>query len=410
MCKEKQYGGSLHFYDDLQILEREDEPLSRKERLQAVEKPLLSWYHSRARILPWREDPKPYKVWISEIMLQQTRVEAVKPYFERFMAAFPDVASLAEAQDDHLMKMWEGLGYYNRARNLKAAAIQIMDQFDGCIPSSKEELLTLPGIGSYTAGAISSIAYGVPNPAVDGNVLRVISRLQGDYSDIKKASVKTAMEQEIAAVMPKDAASSYNQGLIEIGALVCIPGGEPKCSECPLASLCITKKRGLWKEIPVRSAPKPRRMEEKTVFLIEWNEKAAIHKRPPKGLLASLYELPNTEGHLTADEAVWQVKKWICDKMQTGQADQGGCAAITAHMKALQVVAEPIGVAKHVFSHVQWDMVGYRVKILCENNGNTEELLENISENEHFFMVDKTALKEEYSVPSAFGAYIRLIG
>lgn len=198
MCKEKQYGGSLHFYDDLQILEREDEPLSRKERLQAVEKPLLSWYHSRARILPWREDPKPYKVWISEIMLQQTRVEAVKPYFERFMAAFPDVASLAEAQDDHLMKMWEGLGYYNRARNLKAAAIQIMDQFDGCIPSSKEELLTLPGIGSYTAGAISSIAYGVPNPAVDGNVLRVISRLQGDYSDIKKASVKTAMEQEIA--------------------------------------------------------------------------------------------------------------------------------------------------------------------------------------------------------------------
>ena len=151
-------------------------------------------------------------------------------------------------------------------------------------------------------------------------------------------------------------------------------------------------------------------MEEKTVFLVEWNEKAAIHKRPPKGLLASLYELPNTEGHLTADEAVWQVKKWICDKMQTGPEDQGGYAAIMAHMKALQVVAEPIGVAKHVFSHVQWDMVGYRVKILCENNGNTEELLENISENEHFFMVDKTALKEEYSVPSAFGAYIRLLG
>ena len=238
----------------------------------------------------------------------------------------------------------------------------------------------------------------------------MLSRLWGDTSDIKKASVKAVMEQEIAEVMPENAASSYNQGLIEIGALVCIPGGEPKCSECPLASLCITKKRGLWKEIPVRSAPKPRRMEEKTVFLIEWNEKAAIHKRPPKGLLASLYELPNTEGHLTEDEAVWQVKKWICDKMQTGQADQGGCAAITAHMKDLQVVAEPIGVAKHVFSHVQWDMVGYRVKILCENNGNTEELLENISENEHFFMVDKTALKEEYSVPSAFGAYIRLLG
>ena len=407
---EKTHSQGLHFYDDLQIIEHEDEPLNRAERLKAVEKPLLAWYHSRARSLPWRDDPKPYRVWISEIMLQQTRVEAVKPYFERFMAAFPDIKALAEADDDYLMKMWEGLGYYNRARNLKAAAIMVMEEFCGQIPAAKEELLKLPGIGSYTAGAISSIAYGVPNPAVDGNVLRVLSRLWGDTSDIKKASVKAVMEQEIAEVMPENAASSYNQGLIEIGALVCIPGGEPKCSECPLASLCITKKRGLWKEIPVRSAPKPRRMEEKTVFLIEWNEKAAIHKRPPKGLLASLYELPNTEGHLTEDEAVWQVKKWICDKMQTGQADQGGCAAITAHMKDLQVVAEPIGVAKHVFSHVQWDMVGYRVKILCENNGNTEELLENISENEHFFMVDKTALKEEYSVPSAFGAYIRLLG
>lgn len=394
MCKEKQYGGSLHFYDDLQILEREDEPLSRKERLQAVEKPLLSWYHSRARILPWREDPKPYKVWISEIMLQQTRVEAVKPYFERFMAAFLDVASLAEAQDDHLMKMWEGLGYYNRARNLKAAAIQIMDQFDGCIPSSKEELLTLPGIGSYTAGAISSIAYGVPNPAVDGNVLRVISRLQGDYSDIKKASVKTAMEQEIAAVMPKDAASSYNQGLIEIGALVCIPGGEPKCRECPLESLCITKKKGLWKEIPVKSVPKPKRMEEKTVFLVEWNEKVAIHKRPPKGLLASLYELPNIEGHLTKEEAAEQIKSWIWE----GDGKQ--------EEKTTGITVEPLGTAKHIFSHVQWDMVGYRVKIAWENEKEPGELLENT----HFFMVDRAALKEEYSVPSAFGAYVRLLG
>ena len=290
--------------------------------------------------------------------------------------------------------MWEGLGYYNRARNLKAAAIQIMDQFDGCIPSSKEELLTLPGIGSYTAGAISSIAYGVPNPAVDGNVLRVISRLQGDYSDIKKASVKTAMEQEIAAVMPKDAASSYNQGLIEIGALVCIPGGEPKCRECPLESLCITKKKGLWKEIPVKSVPKPKRMEEKTVFLVEWNEKVAIHKRPPKGLLASLYELPNIEGHLTKEEAAEQIKSWIWE--DDGKREE----------KPTGITVEPLGTAKHIFSHVQWDMVGYRVKIAWENEKEPGELLENT----HFFMVDRAALKEEYSVPSAFGAYVRLLG
>ena len=161
-------------YEALQVLPPEERELSGKERLLLASGPLLSWYRREKRDLPWRENRDPYRIWISEIMLQQTRVEAVKPYFERFMAAFPDVASLAEAQDDHLMKMWEGLGYYNRARNLKAAAIQIMDQFDGCIPSSKEELLTLPGIGSYRAGAISSIAYGVPNPAVDGNVLRVI--------------------------------------------------------------------------------------------------------------------------------------------------------------------------------------------------------------------------------------------
>ncbi len=385
-AEEKHYE-SLHFYDDLQVIEYEGEPLNRTERLKAVEKPLLSWYHSRARSLPWRDDPKPYRVWISEIMLQQTRVEAVKPYFERFMNAFPDVKALAEAEDDYLMKMWEGLGYYNRARNLKAAAIMVMEEFGGQIPSSKEQLLKLPGIGSYTAGAISSIAYGVPNPAVDGNVLRVLSRLWGDTSDIKKASVKAAMEQEITEVMPKDAASSYNQGLIEIGALVCIPGGEPRCSECPLESLCITKKKGLWKEIPVKSAPKPKRMEKKTVFLVEWNEKVAIHKRPPKGLLASLYELPNTEGHLTKEEAVKQVKNWICGEEESDFAD-------------LYITVEPLTTAKHIFSHVQWDMVGYRVKISCENE----------KDSGYFFMVNKAILKKEYSIPSAFSAYIRLLG
>ena len=202
------------------------------------------------------------------------------------------------------------------------------------------------------------------------------------------------MEQEIAAVMPKDAASSYNQGLIEIGALVCIPGGEPKCRECPLESLCITKKKGLWKEIPVKSVPKPKRMEEKTVFLVEWNEKVAIHKRPPKGLLAFLYELPNIEGHLTKEEAAEQIKSWIWE----GDGKQ--------EEKTTGITVEPLGTAKHIFSHVQWDMVGYRVKIAWENEKEPGKLLENT----HFFMVDRAALKEEYSVPSAFGAYVRLLG
>lgn len=418
MCKTKQDSGiqqsrlypeNLRFYEDLQVSEREEEPLSRLERLKNVEKPLLSWYHSRARSLPWRDDPKPYRVWISEIMLQQTRVEAVKPYFERFMNAFPDVKALAEADDDYLMKMWEGLGYYNRARNLKAAAVMVMEEFNSQIPAEKEELLKLPGIGSYTAGAISSIAYGIPNPAVDGNVLRVLSRLWGDTSDIKKASVKSAMEQEIAQVMPKDAASSYNQGLIEIGALVCIPGGEPKCRECPLESLCITKKKGLWKEIPVKSAPKPKKIEEKTILLIEWNGKTAIHKRPPKGLLASLYELPNAEGHLTKEAAEELVESWICQEQEEPESLAKRKERLL-EKKDLHITAEPLGTAKHIFSHVQWDMVGYRVKISCKMGESAEKLTGNISENTHFFMVDKTELKKEYSVPSAFGAYIRLLG
>ena len=372
MCKEKQYGGSLHFYDDLQILEREDEPLSRKERLQAVEKPLLSWYHSRARILPWREDPKPYKVWISEIMLQQTRVEAVKPYFERFMAAFPDVASLAEAQDDHLMKMWEGLGYYNRARNLKAAAIQIMDQFDGCIPSSKEELLTLPGIGSYTAGAISSIAYGVPNPAVDGNVLRVISRVTEDDADIMKASVRTAMEKDLLEIMPENRAGAFNQALMELGATVCLPNGAPLCEACPWKEVCRAQKSGRWRELPVKSKAKARRIEDRTVLVIKAEDKVLLHKRANKGLLAGLYEFPNVEGHLKEEEVITYLKKM-------------GLSPI--RLKKLED-------SRHIFSHIEWHMTGYAVQI-----DETEQ------EYQNMLFVDVKETEEQYPIPAAFSRY-----
>ena len=279
--------GRLHFYDRLQILEEKDRSLEQRERLRAVEKPLLAWYASRARKLPWREDPKPYRVWISEIMLQQTRVEAVKPYFERFMEAFPEIRDLAQAEDDRLMKLWEGLGYYSRARNLKAAAIQVMERFNGALPASYEALLSLPGIGSYTAGAIASIAYGIPVPAVDGNVLRVVSRILADSSDIRKASVKTSMEALLKEVMPKDCAGSYNQALIETGALVCIPGGEPKCRECPMESVCLTAQNGLWKKI--RGSPRPRSGRWKKGRYLLLN----IRRRPPsaKGLQRGFWPL-----------------------------------------------------------------------------------------------------------------------
>ena len=346
------------------------------ELTKEIGEALLFWYDHNARILPWRADKNPYRIWVSEIMLQQTRVEAVKPYFERFMEAFPTVSHLAQAEDDYLMKMWEGLGYYNRARNLKAAARMIMSEYGGCLPASFDELIRLPGIGSYTAGAIASIAYGIPLPAVDGNVLRVISRVLGDREDIKKASVKAGIEAELKDVMPRDEASHYNQGLIEIGALVCIPGGEPRCSQCPLASICLTRKNGWWKEIPYKSPDKARKIEERTVFIIEYQDKVAIRKRPPKGLLASLYELPNIEGKASG-EAVPQVLG--LDREQVESVEQ-------------------LPEAKHVFSHVEWHMTGYRVVLSKEENPLS------------CFMVSRKDLEQTYALPNAFNAYTKLIG
>lgn len=365
------------FYNSLQVLEGEDAPLERCGRLAAMEKPLLAWYASRARSLPWRENPQPYRVWVSEIMLQQTRVEAVKPYFERFMKAFPSVKELAEAENDYLMKMWEGLGYYNRARNLKAAAGIVMADYGGRLPSSFEALMKLPGIGSYTAGAISSIAFNLPLPAVDGNVLRVISRLLGDREDIKKASVKAKMEKALKTVIPADNASRYNQGLIELGALVCIPGGEPKCGECPLASICLTRKNGWWKEIPYKSPGKARKIQDRTVFIVEYQDKVAIHKRPPKGLLAALYELPNVEGSLSGD---------------------GVAEALGLRQELLKEVI-PLPRARHVFSHVEWHMTGYRV--VLKQTGEMPGA---------WLMVSREELASAYALPNAFQAYTSLIG
>lgn len=369
-----------HFYDRLQVAEKKEQPLDRKTRLAAMERPLLAWYRSRARSLPWRDNPLPYRVWVSEIMLQQTRVEAVKPYFERFMEAFPSVKDLAEAEDDHLMKMWEGLGYYNRARNLKAAARLVMSEYGGCLPASYEQLLSLPGIGSYTAGAIASIAFHIPMPAVDGNVLRVISRVLGDREDIRKASVKARMETELEEVMPRDEASSYNQGLIEVGALVCIPVGEPKCGECPLESVCLTARNGWWKEIPYKSPLKARKIQKRTVYVIEQGDRVLIRKRPPEGLLASLYELPNEEGYEENPECGAQAlgipKEWIKE-------------------------IEKLPGAKHIFSHVEWHMTGYRIR------------LEEGTDAAYFagdaFWAEKQELSEVYPLPGAFQAYTRFI-
>ena len=361
-------------YDRLKVSERDDETLDLDARLRAMNGPLLAWYEEHARILPWRENPEGYRVWISEIMLQQTRVEAVKPYFERFLEALPDVASLASVEDDRLMKLWEGLGYYNRARNLKKAAGVIMEEYGGKMPEQYEDLLKLPGIGSYTAGAVSSIAFGHPVPAVDGNVLRVISRVTASREDILKASTKKWMETHLRETMPRDRASHFNQGLIEIGAIVCVPNGQPHCAECPLESICLAKRHNLIGEIPVKTPPKKRRLEDKTVCILECGNQVGLNKRDDSGLLASLYELPNREGHLTPEEIP-----------EAFGLDPGEIVEL-----------EPVGPAKHIFSHVEWHMTGYRVRL---KHGIPKS----------YIAAGKEELKTTYALPNAFGRYTKMI-
>lgn len=339
---------------------------------------VVEWYRAHKRELPWRKEPDAYRVWVSEIMLQQTRVEAVKSYYERFLRELPTVKDLAEAEEDKLLKLWEGLGYYNRARNMQKAARQIMIDCHGVFPDTYEEILSLKGIGNYTAGAISAFAYGLPKPAVDGNVLRVISRLTGSREDIAKQSVRKRVEDMLEPIIPKDAASDFNQGLIELGAIVCVPNGEPKCGECPLSCFCEARRQGTVSEIPVKSRGKARRIEERTVFLFKDGKKLAIRKRPPKGLLASLYEFPNVQGSMSMEEAVAYSK---------------GIGLMPVRMKAL-------GNAKHIFSHIEWHMTGYEIIV---------DELERTNEK-GFLFIRAEEIGEEYPVPSAFEYYKRYAG
>ncbi len=349
--------------------------------LEKIIYPLQEWFLQHARVLPWRENPKPYYVWISEIMLQQTRVEAVKPYFERFIGELPDVKSLSECSDEKLMKLWEGLGYYNRARNLKAAAIQIMEKHDGQIPAEYDELLKLKGIGHYTAGAISSIAFHHPQPAVDGNVLRVISRVTADDSDIMKQSVRTHMEDKLRELMQTHVSadkeglqpSIFNQALMELGATVCLPNGEPHCKECPWKAFCLARREGRILEIPVKTKAKKRKIEHMTVLIVREGDRVAIHKRSSKGLLAGLYELPNCKGHLTPEEVLSYVK-------QIGYSP-------------LRI--QPLADAKHIFSHVEWHMKGYVVSV---------EESDAAMESKWLF-VDANDVKDNYPIPAAFARY-----
>ena len=343
--------------------------------LGEIAKPLVSWYQEYKRELPWREDVSAYKVWVSEIMLQQTRVEAVKPFYERFLKAFPTIEALAYAKEDELLKMWEGLGYYNRVRNMQKAAIQIMEEFDGAFPENYEQIRGLIGIGDYTAGAISSFAFGIPKPAVDGNVLRVYSRLTGSYEDIMKASLREQVAQELEDWMPNDKASDFNQGLIELGAIVCVPNGAPKCEICPLANHCVAFAKGIQMELPVKAKAKARRLEEKTIFIFQDGEYVAIQKRDSKGLLAGLYEFPNQEGHLTEEEALNYCKKLGLMPLRIKKLEEG----------------------KHIFSHVEWHMIGYQIRV--------DELEKSCKEAMLFIHPEE--IQKKYPIPAAFETYTK---
>ncbi|QNM06358.1 A/G-specific adenine glycosylase [Qiania dongpingensis] len=369
-------------YADMEVLEKENDAFPPVKRIKEASVPLLRWYRRHARTLPWRESPTPYHVWVSEIMLQQTRVEAVKVYYERFLAELPDIQALADVEEERLMKLWEGLGYYNRARNLKRAAGEAVLTYGGKLPDSYEELLKLPGIGSYTAGAVASIAYGLPVPAVDGNVLRVISRLLASKEDIMKLSVKKKMEELLMEAMPKENAGEFNQALMEIGALVCIPNGPPRCEECPLGGLCLAKRYQKTDSIPVKTPKKARKVQERTVLAVACGSKVLIHKRPDKGLLAGLYELPNTEGHL----------------------EEGQVYAYLGISEEDILVMERLPEAKHIFSHVEWRMIGYYIKLKEEYRkpGNLRDSLPGE-------LVDKTDAESRYALPGAFKTYVRYL-
>ena len=338
---------------------------------------LLAWYRANARVLPWRTEITPYRVWVSEIMLQQTRVEAVKPYFQRFLDAFPDIPSLAGAEDARLLKLWEGLGYYSRARNLKKAACVLTERYGGELPADVAELRKLPGIGSYTAGAIASIAFGIPAPAVDGNVLRVLARLTGCFADVRDPKTRLSAEETALQMCPPETPGDFTQAMIELGALVCVPNGDAKCGECPFRPWCVAARDGLTDCLPVRSANAPRRVEQRTVLLLREGDVYLIRRRPSKGLLAGLYELPNVEGALDREQAIAFARENGFQPLRT----------------------EPLPPAKHIFTHVEWHMTGWSMTGYFADGG------EGVSR----ILARREELSDVYAIPSAFSAYLREI-
>ena len=333
---------------------------------------LLPWYAANRRDLPWRADKDPYHIWVSEIMLQQTRVEAVKGYYSRFLEALPDIASLANADDELLHKLWEGLGYYSRVRNLKKAAIQIMERHNGSFPKTHSEVSALAGIGPYTAGAVCSIAFDMPTPAVDGNVLRVISRLTDDDTPIENTAFRKQITDKLADIYP-DRAGDFTQSLMELGATVCGPNRMPDCANCPCKDFCLAHHNGTSEDLPVKKAKPQRRIEERCVLILSCDGFYALRKRPPTGLLAGLWEFPNISGKLEIPDVITFVE-------QIG-------------LKPKEILRQVE--KKHIFTHIEWHMSGIYMEVK-ERSGD-------------FIWMKATEIQREAALPTAFRQFFEEI-
>ena len=339
------------------------------DKLEQLTAPLLEWFRDNARPLPWRDDPTPYHVWLSEIMLQQTRVAAVLGYYARFLEEAPDISALAALPGERLMKLWQGLGYYSRARNLQRAAKVIVSDYGGTFPPDYTAIRSLPGVGDYTAGAVCSIALGLATPAVDGNVLRVYARLCGDGGDISTPQMKKKVAHALERVIPVDAPGAFNQALMELGATVCLPNGAPLCERCPGRSLCAALAHGRTGELPVKAPKKPRRVEERTVWLIFWENRAALRRRPGRGLLAGLWEFPSEPGDGPLPP------QWGVEALSQQYAGQ----------------------ARHIFTHIEWHMTLRTVE------AGSDALPEG------WVWAGRAQLEEKYALPSAFEGALRAV-
>ena len=336
------------------------------KQLSKLPIPALGWYRENARVLPWRTQQTPYRVWLSEVMLQQTRVAAVLDYYRRFLAAVPTIDALAQLPEGQLMKLWQGLGYYSRARNLQRAAQQIVDHFGGVFPSSYTDIRSLHGVGDYTAGAISSICFGLPVAAVDGNVLRLTARICGDDGDITTPAMKKKVTHALEQIIPLDAPGDFNQALMELGALICLPNGAPLCHACPAASFCRANLEGRTGELPVKAAKKARRIEGRTVYLLYHKNCVALRRRPAKGLLAGLWEYPN-------------------------ECPDGGEGPILQQLPPVRL--SPAGTGKHIFTHIEWHMSAL-----------TGEL-DDPTLPDGWVWADRADLRDTYALPNAFSAF-----